>query len=96
MSGSASSRRRSAALDPAKFGVLGVANGTVRVELHDTGDAGDAASPASPLPSPSERAQPVLDAARAGGPVSRFGFERRSLAETFLALVGRRADEEDS
>jgi ABC-2 type transport system ATP-binding protein len=78
-----------AALDPAKFGLLGVADGTVRIELHDTDDA-------VPDASASERAQPVLDAARASGPVSRFAFERRSLAETFLALVGRRADEVDA
>ena len=40
-----------------------------------------------------ERAQPVLDAARRAGPVTRFGFERRSLAEVFLAAVGRPVDD---
>ena len=38
---------------------------------------------------PAERAQAVLDAARRAGPINRFGFERRSLAEVFLATVGR-------
>ena len=36
-----------------------------------------------------ERAQPALDAARRAGPVNHFGFDRRSLAEVFLAVVGR-------
>ena len=31
----------------------------------------------------------VLDAARRAGPVSHFAFERRSLAEVFLGMVGR-------
>ena len=39
--------------------------------------------------SPAERAQAALDAARRAGPINRFGFERRSLAEVFLATVGR-------
>jgi len=39
--------------------------------------------------SPAERAQTALDAARRAGPINRFGFERRSLAEVFLATVGR-------
>ena len=39
--------------------------------------------------SPAERAQEALDAARRAGPINRFGFERRSLAEVFLATVGR-------
>ncbi len=43
-----------------------------------------------------ERAQPALDAARRAGAVSRFGFERRTLAEVFLELVGRPADEDTS
>jgi hypothetical protein len=38
----------------------------------------------------------VLDAAREAGAVSRFGFERRTLAEVFLDLVGRPADEDAS
>ncbi len=60
--------------------VLGVNAGRVRLAL------GPAES------SPAERAQPVLDAARRAGPVNRFGFERRSLAEVFLAAVGRPVD----
>jgi ABC-2 type transport system ATP-binding protein len=43
--------------------------------------------------STTERAQPVLDAARRAGPVSHFGFDRRSLAEVFLTTVGRPLDE---
>ncbi|MDF2732218.1 MAG: hypothetical protein K0S92_849, partial [Desertimonas sp.] len=43
-----------------------------------------------------ELAQPALDAARQAGSVSRFGFERRTLAEVFLDLVGRPADEDTS
>jgi hypothetical protein len=35
----------------------------------------------------------VLDAARRAGPVSHFGFDRRSLAEVFLTTVGRPLDE---
>ena len=42
-----------------------------------------------------ERAQPVLDAARAAGSVNRFGFERRTLAEVFLELVGRPPEQAD-
>jgi ABC-2 type transport system ATP-binding protein len=40
-----------------------------------------------------ERAAAVLDAARRAGAVNHFGFDRRSLAEVFLTLVGRPADE---
>ena len=61
--------------------VLGVNAGRVRLALG--AGAGTAA----------ERAQPVLDAARRAGPVTRFGFERRSLAEVFLAAVGRPVDD---
>jgi ABC-2 type transport system ATP-binding protein len=39
-----------------------------------------------------ERAGAVLDAARRAGPVNHFAFDRRSLAEVFLSMVGRRAD----
>ncbi|MGH9135710.1 MAG: ABC transporter ATP-binding protein [Acidimicrobiales bacterium] len=67
-------------LDPRHFVVLGIANGTVRLSVVD-GDG-----------SVAERAQPALDAARASGAVNRFGFERRTLAEVFLELVGRPAD----
>ena len=42
---------------------------------------------------PAERAQAALDAARRAGPVNHFAFDRRSLAEVFLATVGRPADE---
>jgi ABC-2 type transport system ATP-binding protein len=55
--------------------------GRVRVALG--GGAGSA----------TERAQPVLDAARRAGPVSHFAFDRRSLAEVFLTTVGRPVDE---
>jgi len=57
--------------------VLSVNTGRVRLQL-DPGEQ-----------SPAERGQVVLDAARRAGPVNRFGFERRSLAEVFLATVGR-------
>ena len=78
------------ALDPARFRIVNVVNGAVRVELLDGpgSPGGDTALHAI------DRAQPVLDAARAAGPVNRFGFERRTLAEVFLAIVGHRADEE--
>ena len=36
-----------------------------------------------------ERADVALDAARRAGPVNHFAFDRRSLAEVFLAIVGR-------
>ena len=61
--------------------VLGVKAGRVRLAL----GPGAGSAP--------ERAQPVLDAARRAGPVTRFGFERRSLAEVFLAAVGRPVDD---
>ncbi len=61
--------------------VLGVKAGRVRLAL----GPGAGSAP--------ERAQPVLDAARRAGPVTRFGFERRSLAEVFLAAVGRPIDD---
>ena len=70
------------ALDPDRFAVLSNTNGAVRLSV----GAGDAAVV--------ELAQPALDAARRAGPVSRFGFERRTLAEVFLDLVGRPADED--
>ncbi len=57
--------------------VLDINAGRVRLQLPP--DAG----------APAERAQAVLDAARRAGPINRFGFERRSLAEVFLATVGR-------
>jgi ABC-2 type transport system ATP-binding protein len=71
-----------AELDSARYTVLGNANGAVRLSLV-TGDGGIV-----------EGAQPALDAARRAGAVNRFGFERRSLAEVFLGLVGRSADED--
>jgi ABC-2 type transport system ATP-binding protein len=73
-----------AELDPQRFTVLGNTNGAVRLSV-----AGDGAAVV-------ERAQPALDAARRAGAVSRFGFERRTLAEVFLDLVGRPADEDTS
>jgi ABC-2 type transport system ATP-binding protein len=73
-----------AQLDPARFTVLDSANGAVRLGLVSADGR------------VVERAQPALDAARAAGAVNRFGFERRTLAELFLALVGHRADDADS
>jgi ABC-2 type transport system ATP-binding protein len=73
-----------AQLDPQHFTVLNNTNGAVRLSV--LGGDGSAV----------ERAQPVLDAAREAGAVSRFGFERRTLAEVFLDLVGRPADEDAS
>ena len=70
-------------LDPSRFRVLSSANGLVRLQLAD-GDE-----------SAIERAQPVLDAARSAGSVNRFGFERRTLAEVFLELVGRPPEQAD-
>ena len=57
--------------------VLGINAGRVRLQLPPGAGA------------PAERAQAALDAARRAGPINRFGFERRSLAEVFLATVGR-------
>jgi len=59
-----------------------IQNGRVRMNLR----AGPGAA--------AERAAVVLDAARRAGPVSHFAFDRRSLAEVFLALVGRPADQD--
>jgi ABC-2 type transport system ATP-binding protein len=73
-----------ASLDATRFQVLDTANGTVRIGLVDDAGAGH----------PIERAQPVLDAARAAGAVNRFGFERRTLAEVFLDLVDDRGGNE--
>jgi hypothetical protein len=73
-----------AQLDPQHFTVLSNTNGAVRLSV--AGGDGSAV----------ERAQPALDAARTAGAVSRFGFERRTLAEVFLDLVGRPADEDTS
>jgi ABC-2 type transport system ATP-binding protein len=69
-------------LDPEYFTVLGNTNGAVRLSV--------AACDGSAI----EHAQPALDAARRAGAVSRFGFERRTLAEIFLELVGRPADQD--
>jgi ABC-2 type transport system ATP-binding protein len=66
-----------AGLDPHRSRVLSSANGLVRLQIAD--GAGSAI----------DRAQPALDAARSAGAVNRFGFERRTLAEVFLELVGR-------
>jgi ABC-2 type transport system ATP-binding protein len=73
-----------AQLDPQHFTVLSNTNGAVRLSAA----GGDGSSV--------ERAQPALDAAREAGAVSRFGFERRTLAEVFLDLVGRPVDEDTS
>jgi ABC-2 type transport system ATP-binding protein len=64
--------------------VIRAGSGRVRVALVD--GAGSTA----------ERAQPVLDAARRAGPVSHFAFDRRSLAEVFLATVGRPVDQAEA
>ncbi|MET0909304.1 MAG: ATP-binding cassette domain-containing protein [Ilumatobacteraceae bacterium] len=69
-------------LDQDRFAILSNTTGAVRLSV-GTGDAAVV-----------ELAQPALDAARRSGPVSRFGFERRTLAEVFLGLVGRPADED--
>jgi ABC-2 type transport system ATP-binding protein len=69
-------------LEAQRFAVLGNTHGAVRLSVAG-GDGGAI-----------ERAQPALDAARRAGAVSRFGFERRTLAEVFLELVGRPADED--
>jgi ABC-2 type transport system ATP-binding protein len=69
-------------LDPAGLTVLGSSDGTVRLSVAD-GDG-----------SLVERAQPALDAARTAGAVKRFEFERRTLAEVFLEVVGHAPSEE--
>ena len=71
-------------LDRSRYRVLSSANGLVRLQVAD----GD-----EPV---IERAQPALDAARAAGAVNRFGFERRTLAEVFLELVGRPPEQADA
>jgi len=65
------------------FSVLSAVNGSVRLSVIDEAMDGDGASNLI------ERAQPALDAARAAGAVNHFGFERRTLAEVFLDIVGR-------
>ena len=78
-----------ARLDPAQFQVLSAVNGSVRLTVVDRdGDSGHGSAPLI------ERAQPALDAARAAGAVNRFGFERRTLAEVFLEIVGRSVAED--
>jgi hypothetical protein len=39
-----------------------------------------------------DRAAAALDAARRAGAVNHFAFDRRSLAEVFMSMVGRPAD----
>jgi ABC-2 type transport system ATP-binding protein len=69
-------------LGEAPVEVISVRNGRVRMTLRPgSGTAAD-------------RASVVLDTARRVGPVSHFAFDRRSLAEVFLALVGRPADQD--
>ncbi len=68
-------------LGAAPVEVISVRNGRVRMTLRP--GPGTAA----------ERADVVLDVARRAGPVNHFAFDRRSLAEVFLTLVGRPADE---
>ncbi len=74
--------RWTAALDGKGIEVISANNGVVRLQL--PGGEGTAA----------ERAQVALDAARRAGPINRFAFERRSLAEVFMGMVGRHPDEE--
>jgi ABC-2 type transport system ATP-binding protein len=69
-------------LDSAGLTVLGSSDGTVRLSVAD-GDG-----------SLVERAQTALDAARTAGAVKRFEFERRTLAEVFLEVVGHAPSEE--
>jgi len=67
-------------LGEAPVEVISVANGRVRMSVR-------------PGPGTSaERAGVALDAARRAGPVNHFAFDRRSLAEVFLSIVGRPAD----
>ena len=62
--------------------MLSTVNGSVRLSVVDAAAGGDGSTLI-------ERAQPALDAARAAGAVNHFGFERRTLAEVFLEIVGR-------
>ena len=75
--------RWTSGLDGAPIDVISVRNGRVRMTLR--------AGPGTAA----ERADAALDAARRAGPINHFAFDRRSLAEVFLAKVGRPADEED-
>jgi len=69
-------------LGEAPVEVVSIRNGRVRMTLREgPGTAAD-------------RAAVVLDAARRAGPVNQFSFDRRSLAEVFLGLVGRPADQD--
>lgn len=68
-------------LGGAPIEVISTSNGRVRMTLRDgPGTLAD-------------RAAVALDAARRAGAVNHFAFDRRSLAEVFLSLVGRPADE---
>ena len=68
-------------LGEAPIEVISTNNGRVRMTLRD--------GPGTPA----DRAAVALDAARRAGAVNHFAFDRRSLAEVFLSLVGRPADE---
>jgi ABC-2 type transport system ATP-binding protein len=70
-------------LGEAPVDVVSINNGRVRMTL--LAGAGTAA----------ERAGVALDAARRAGPVNHFAFDRRSLAEVFLSMVGRPVDATD-
>jgi hypothetical protein len=64
-------------LGEAPVEVISTNNGRVRIDAaRRTGTAAD-------------RAAVRLDAARRAGAVNHFAFDRRSLAEVFLSLVGR-------
>ncbi len=67
-------------LGEAPVDVVSIHNGRVRMTL--LAGAGTAA----------ERAGVALDAARRAGAVNHFAFDRRSLAEVFLSMVGRPVD----
>ena len=68
-------------LNGAPIDVVSIRNGRVRLTLR--------AGPGTAA----ERADVALEAARRSGPINHFAFDRRSLAEVFLAKVGRSADE---
>lgn len=89
-----------AGLDPQRFQLLGAVHGTVRLSVHvDAAGDGVAASAADDADDAAgvnaaalAVAQEALAAALRAGPVNRFGFERRTLAEVFMSLVGRDAN----
>jgi ABC-2 type transport system ATP-binding protein len=77
--------------DPDGHWADAITDDTARVTRISGGRVRIALAPGSG--SPADRAAPVLDAARAAGPIGHFAFERRSLAEVFLDTVGRPVEE---